>query len=597
MRNKVLIYLMGLQVFFFYSCTTDFLKETPQSFITVENKYKTTKDFDLALTGVYQTLGIREASIITADPTWGSYAYGLLVTAELGTDEMYAAQSNRQEEVSIDSYTVSSYTKAFAAQYAVMYMGISRANEITTRLDADTLLDADRKIILGESLFLRSLFYFNLVRTFGAVPLVLKPLNASDWQNYMKRDSIQNIYTKIFNDLQRADSLLTPISMNNQVGRANNIAVQALLAKVYLHAASMKTNGIIDEAVKLKGLNSYDWVDAPVFYQKTVTAIETAFTRKGVSLASPLDAISYASNFWPNENGPESIFEIQFVNSSTGNTGGLIGKVYGKEGFTYIGSRYLKPCSNQYYVSCEPTDLRFIHNHSKEQMLGSGKIQIATRLKSYSFMKFHNGYHELETGSTYSMTPQNLPLIRIADLCLMYAEAKAEISHITGNSAEMQASIDMLNSVRRRARGADVNALVDIPLSFVMDNIPSVTSQDERNLIYKYLKPIPGIITMSFTGTNVGDLNISPGELDSPIKRMRALVMNERKWELIGEGHRWYDLVRMGWLKKVCDAIDRTYMFGNPDDIPNLRGVMPYYVFRPIPQRETDMGIQQNYGY
>jgi hypothetical protein len=597
--KKILIYtLLFIQAIIIVSCNPEFLKEEPASFLTIENKFANTKDFDMALTGVYQTLGQRSTPILNVDPTWGSYAYGLLATGELGTDEMYAAQKNRQEEILIDAYTISPYSIPIVAQYAVMNLGISRANQITTRLDTVSNPSGTQNAILGETLFLRSLFYFNLVRSFGGVPLILEPLTASNWQLHTKRDSIQTVYTKIIADLQRADLLLASTSRNSEVGRANNVAVQALLAKVYLHAASMKTNAALDEALKLNGINSYDWVDAADFYQKSATCIETALQRKGVSLTAPLDAIAYTSNFWPNENGPESIFEIQFINSTTDNLGGLIGQAFGKEGFVTVGRRYIKPCSRQYYVSSELNDTRYKQNVTKDQYITTtGQIQPASQYKSYGFIKFHNGWDEIKTGSTFGMTNQNLPVIRVADLCLMYAEAKAEISAITGNTADMQTAVNMLNSVRRRARGTDINTLVDIPMDFVTNNIPSVTTQTERNTIYKYLKPIPGIISMSFSGSDVGDLSIAPGELDAPVKRMRALVMNERKWELIGEGHRWYDLVRMGWLKKVCDAIDFTYMSGNPDDIPNLRGVKSHHVFRPIPQREVDMGMQQNAGY
>jgi hypothetical protein len=597
MKNIIIYIFLSVQAFLFVSCHDELLKEDAVSVLTVENKFATLNDFELALTGVYQTLGLRTTPILTIDPTWGSYAYGMFVTAELGTDEMRAAQTIRQDEVQLDSYTITPLTQAFVAEYAVMNLGISRANQIASRLDTVTNLTNDTKSILGETLFLRSLFYFNLVRTFGGVPLILKPLTANDWSNHMKRDSIQTIYTKMISDLNRADTLLLPSSRNSLPGRVNNIAVKALLAKIYLQAASMKTNAALEQAVKLNGTNSYDWVDATDFYQKSAAAIETVFQRKASSLTTPLDGIAYSSNFWPTENGTESIFEVQFINSTTDNMGGLIGSAYGSA-LLENGRNYLKPCSYQYYQTCDPNDLRYKQNVTNQQYIASTKkVQNATRFTSYGFIKYHNGFTNSTAGSTFLMSPQNLPILRLADLCLMYAEAKAEISTLTGNAADMQTALDMLNAVRRRARGTSITALVDIPATFIQNDISASMTQMEKNDVYKYIRPIRGIISMSFTGTDVGDINVTAGELDSPIKRMRALIMNERKWELVGEGHRWFDLVRMGWLKKVCDAIDLTYTAGNPEDLLNLRGVKSHHVFRPIPQREVDMGMLQNYGY
>lgn len=120
-----------------------------------------------------------------------------------------------------------------------------------------------------------------------------------------------------------------------------------------------------------------------------------------------------------------------------------------------------------------------------------------------------------------------------------------------------------------------------------------------RNEIYRYLKPVAGVVTMSLNGSNVGTINVVPGELDTPIERFRIFLLNERKWELVGEGQRWFDLVRLNYLKRICDALDAQFdsEMNNPNDLKKMRNVKPFHVFRPIPLRETDLGVRQNHGY
>ena len=69
--------------------------------------------------------------------------------------------------------------------------------------------------------------------------------------------------------------------------------------------------------------------------------------------------------------------------------------------------------------------------------------------------------------------------------------------------------------------------------------------------------------------------------------------------ELLGEGHRWYDLVRMGLLKPVVDAVTAFAGHGTPKVYMD-RKVENFHVFRPIPLREMQVHqgyLVQNYGY
>lgn len=69
--------------------------------------------------------------------------------------------------------------------------------------------------------------------------------------------------------------------------------------------------------------------------------------------------------------------------------------------------------------------------------------------------------------------------------------------------------------------------------------------------------------------------------------------------ELLGEGHRWYDLVRLGILTDVVKGVTDFVSHGTPAEYLD-RNISPFHVFRPIPLREMQLhqgSLVQNYGY
>lgn len=590
--KKVIIII--IHIFLICSCNPAFLDENPQSFTTKQQKYETEEDFELALTGVYEVLGLRSAPMIGVDTRFANYAYGLLAFGECGTDEVFTINQVRIDEVNLDTYAIYSSASAINALFATMYLGVSRANEIISRLEGDKELSDTMMAIYGEALFLRALYYFNLVRTFGGVPLPLTPLSIDTWLSNHKREPVQDVFMCIISDLQKASFYLTAEKRNSEAGRATSVAADALLAKVYLHAASMKKVANMDEAVRLDGLNSYEWVDAEKYYTLCAGLCEKIFKTCDNPL-DPLAGIAYNSGFWPNENGPESIFEVQFSTSFSVNTGGLIGKAFGQIGNNDNGNKWLQPTGEEYFTYSEFDD-RYKHNVLKRRVVSGAEVE-ETLTKFWSFMKYNNGFKESETNSNNSKQPQNFIVIRMADMCLTYAEALGELYDYTGSNEYLGKALNMLNNVRRRARGDSDDILVDIPAEFITNDININGTQEDRNQVYAYLRPIAGIVSMPISGDNVISINITPGELDSPVKRFRALILNERKWELIGEGHRWYDLVRLGVLEKILTAMNERYMMGNADNLVQKRDISHFHILRPIPMREVDMGLVQNYGY
>ena len=88
--------------------------------------------------------------------------------------------------------------------------------------------------LINEAKFIRGLLYFNIVRLFGAVPLVLHNPESVDVSSLqVPRSSVDSVYAQIVSDLNEATSL--PVSYSGaDIGRATSGAAHTLLAKVYV---------------------------------------------------------------------------------------------------------------------------------------------------------------------------------------------------------------------------------------------------------------------------------------------------------------------------------------------------------------------------
>ena len=140
----------------------------------------------------------------------------------------------------IPTYTAAG-TGAFdgtnAGAYSSIYSTINRANFLidkTSKLAEGVIKPASRNQYLGEGYFLRALAYFDLVRTYGGVPIITSPTITATQNNGIKRSTVVQTYAQVISDLNKADSLLaepTTVVRN----RANKYAVYALKARFYLY--------------------------------------------------------------------------------------------------------------------------------------------------------------------------------------------------------------------------------------------------------------------------------------------------------------------------------------------------------------------------
>ena len=437
----------------------------------------------------------------------------------------------------IDNFKVNANNAILLDYYRAKYQGIIRCNlalEKVNGYELDETLSEDMKNrLLGETYFLRGLYYFQLVRIFGGVPLIDEVLDSADkWQQ--PRATAEEVYAHIIKDFTTAEALLWNKSKYapEDAGRATKGAAQAYLVKANLY------NHNYDEA--------YDWGKK---FMEEQTGEYSLYE-------------DYSRNFnLADENGAESIFEIQYMADPTSDYGQ--GNGFTRGAFTTILTRprqttmgetgwgFDHPTHNL-YAEFEAGDPRrdftigtpedeFL-DHVEVNYLGSPYYNVKT---SYC----ENGY--FPSLDHASRSPLNYRLMRLSDVMLMYAEAALE------SGKDLGVAKTMLENVRSRARA--------------------------QSTLANALPAFPGY----------------RGYSDN-VESLRDAIRHERRVELAMEGHRWFDLVRWGIAAQVMDKDNGTYA---SRETPEARAEMASFVpgkheLFPIPSEEINLNpMEQNPGY
>jgi len=587
-KQFVLLSLMSVALL---SCESAFLDEKVSSFIEKKNFYQTDADFKNALIGVYDMLGSNTPLTTTASglPLFlGNYGYGHMIIGDCGTDLFWLTATGFKGypgspgcEYTLESYDVTSNYAVGISLWANNYIGIDRANNLIVKVtDADSLVSI-RNQFKAEAQFLRALYYYDLVTVFGGVPVVLQPTPPG---TYLKptRSSVDSVFKVITTDLKSAIPHL--VNVPAACGYVSKNAARGLLARVYLYQASMKQLANLPEAAKLTKLNSYDYVDAKEYYRLAAeTALEVIAAYPSANpftdVSSTTGLAQYNSSFYPIEKSPDLIFDIQFSSDFPQLEGSYVYHAFGPVGANASGggSNYLRPMFNNNYKTYDVADARFTQNIITYQLASVNGVTTikpatnATNIKSWmSFGKFRIG---LNPTNTINNNPQNISVIRLAEICLIYAEAAAEYG-VLNNATIPSDAYKYLNFVRQRSRTTPV-ALPDI---------------SQANLT------TPTIVKPLVVGSS-----IVPGGASGDIGNFRIAILNERKWELAGEGFRRVDLLRMGVLQSVVTALNTSESeTATTSAILYPRSITHRDCFKPIPQREIDLSTEtlvQNWGF
>lgn len=406
MKNRTGIFIIGIGLLL-GSCAK--LDQVPDGINTTDNLFKSQADAEAAVNAMYSSLGTHEIynqfnetiqSQGTDDAEWG-----------------FGRNTSNTDKLAMDKFTFTASTNLIYRYWQVHYRNINRANIALNRLPSLEIAEVKKNQYLGEAHFIRGLMYFNLVRLYGAVPLVLEPTEALDDLN-VARAGVDAVYSQIVSDFSSAEALLPESYESRDLGRATKGAAMALLTKVYL------TKGAFQEAAdKAKSMIDMGRYGLWPTYE---------------------DVFKLA-----NKNRQESIFEIQYL--SLGTAGNSNGSSYA--GFFKPPVSVLPPGPGEFggYGDNPVTE-----NHYQAYGPGDQRRDVNVRHypnapASISYPYYVNKYQDPDAFDQND-GGNNYYIARYADVLLMYAEA---LNELTANHPEAYTTF---NQVRRRAYGVPLTA-------------------------------------------------------------------------------------------------------------------------------------------
>jgi hypothetical protein len=234
--KKNIFLLLTAAAFVFASCE-DFLEKEPQGSPTKDNYYRTTYQLQEALNAAYDILQ-------TNNYTNCEWIFG----EACGDDVIGNDESTANQIAQLVNFIFNTSNNWIRDRYSINYKGVSRCNQVIANAHRVKLANDDInsyvtvREIVGQAKFLRALFYFNLVKTYGGVPI--RP--ETEDINYLSipRSTKEDVYAYIEKDLREAAIMLRAKFMDKTSGKAGCGAAVALLMKVLAYQA---TPGVASE--------------------------------------------------------------------------------------------------------------------------------------------------------------------------------------------------------------------------------------------------------------------------------------------------------------------------------------------------------------
>lgn len=615
MKNLKNIFTMALVTTCMSACT-GFLDIEPETTLTGKNFYKSPDDIRSALYSTYSSLrdnGLYSASI---------YLFG-----DVRSDVAFPNQTNYYANTfrhEIEKFTISANNSGNQNYWAHHYKGIIRANTVIEK--GKELFGNDEAVqkYIAEAEVLRALFYFNLVRAYGGVPIIMDiPQEYTDSRGHL-RASTEEVYIRILTDLTTAiESNNLYRSTNNgektPTGRVNKYAAEALLGKVLLSMPNDITEAAYPNVEAWKDISANP--NITVFYPETTTTqyeaakyyLEDVINNGGYELYP-----NFSELFKPtNKHSSESIWEVEYKTGQAEGLGSPFYTLFSPASYAprnkansngYIPS----PISNQGNGACAPTGYFMDMAKKWDSMYPDYQYEVRKFDDViYTDTRISDGNIKLDTdGISYLPVNENKDYTQnVAYPYDPYTGTSFRTS-VKGFSADdqwmcgkyMGSSEYKVNDSDDNwyiLRFADVLLLLAEAEAHISDG---VLSQSVLNNTINLVRERAGIVPYLASG----DSN-KEWILDTPEKVYQA-IYDERTLELAFEGHRWFDLVRSGKAVEVMNQhFTNFYNAYTSNSSPNVNNyymksekfeIDQYCTLFPIPSQEirSNPKLTQNYG-
>lgn len=578
---------------------SDFLEEDPKGKLTTDNFYNSESDARQAINGVYRRLS-------------DSWVTGYNIK-QIPNDLL--KRESWDEASGLSNFTYGSENTYIAGMWQNHYAVIKDCNSVIDNVTANKEKINNWERYVGQAHGIRAFLYFDLVRWFGDVPLVLTDTKSLDGlevtrtpQKEVFRQIIEDFEYCISHTMDKGDT-----SKGYQYGRLTKDACHGFLAKVYLWLGSVAQR----DGKEILG-------NAADNFEKSLEHSSAVIQGGRYKL---VDYYPDVFNAKTRDKAPDEV--LWCVQGLTGDdTGTWTGMMFGIRGNQNLGGSWDNISSSDYHrMMYEPSDsIRRLWNCPRMTIQDDGtlwgwdykmywdtrgdqKLSEATENNNWlqwSIGKFRR--YPLADPSSYNYTNFGMdePLLRYADVLLMYAEAYNEVNHAPGDyrpssgmdmsGISIQSAYDAVNLVRKRSRIANEGIMHQdvLPRKLITDY---ATEVDECVPDWK-----PGAYGYIYDGVRTAWEYNRYGD---DYTAFRTEILNERARELVAEStDRWCDLVRRGILVKQMQAWRQYNPFisntereittpGAPENIQSRNMLLPV----PLSEIDVNKNLTQNPGY
>ncbi len=313
------------------------------------------------------------------------------------------------------------------------YRGIGNANLAIDKIPAINMDEATKNKLLGEAHFLRAYFYFDLVRIFGKIPLITSTVTSTSPEIYSPAAAEEDVYKQIVDDLTAAEQSGLP--WTDASGRVTMGAIKSLLSSVYLTMAG------------------YPLQKGSQYFQLAAAKANEVITSGKFDLFTSYDDLHSLDK----ENTGEHIFMVQFAASNWTTSMDFqkfilpytknISLLNNRTGAIYA--------SDEFVASFESGDKR-----AKDRQFFYNTYTLTTDRNTTIPLggNYLYKFFDVQANTVTGTSGLNFPLIRYAEVLLIYAEAANEAGGPTA------AAYEAVNKIRRRAELPELSGLTQAAL-------------------------------------------------------------------------------------------------------------------------------------